>query len=504
MSTQGSRSKAKTQDCARSGIRGLDSILRGGFVRNRMYLVEGVPGSGKTTLALQLLQEGVRQGETVLYITLSETVAELQQIAASHGWSLDGITFRELVPAEESLQPEEQYTMFHPSEVELNETTRKVIEDVERIRPSRVVFDSLSELRLLASNPLRYRRQILALKHFFSGRKSTVLLLDDMTSAHHDLQVHSIAHGVIQLEQLNPEFGAERRRLQVSKYRGVGFRGGYHDYSIRQGGLEVFPRLVASEHRTSMVLEAQSSGIPELDELLGGGIERGSSTLVVGASGAGKSSLATQFAAAAAEQGQIAAVFIFDESTQTLLARTAGLGIPLQKHMEAGRIMVQQISPAELSPGEFAHTICQAVEEHHATVVVIDSLNGYLHSMPEERYLILQLHELLSYLGQAGVATIAISTHQGLIGGQMNTPVDATYLADTVILLRYFELNGEIRQVISVMKKRGGAHERTIREFSMNEGRIHIGQPLRGFRGVLTGVPFIEQGSLQRPAEAGA
>jgi circadian clock protein KaiC len=468
-----------------------------------MYLIEGVPGSGKTTLALQFLQDGVRQGEAVLYITLSETAAELQQIAVSHGWSLDGITFRELVPAEESLQPDEQYTMFHPSEVELNATTHKVMEDVERIKPGRVVFDSLSELRLLASNPLRYRRQILALKHFFSGRKSTVLLLDDMTSTHHDLQVHSIAHGVIQLEQMNPEFGAERRRLQVSKYRGVGFRGGYHDYSIRQGGLEVFPRLIASEHRTSSVPENQPSGIAELDELLGGGIERGTSTLIVGAAGAGKSSLAAQFAAAAAERGQNVAMFIFDESEQTLLARAGGLGIPLRKHLDAGRITIQQVNPAELSPGEFAHTICLAVEKHNAAMVIIDSLNGYLHSMPEERYLILQLHELLSYLGQAGVATVVVAAHQGLVGSQMSAPVDATYLADTVILMRYFEMDGEIRQAISVMKKRGGAHERTIREFSMNSGRIHIGPPLRGFRGVLTGVPFVEQKPLLQPAGTG-
>jgi circadian clock protein KaiC len=382
--------------------------------------------------------------------------------------------------------------MFHPPEVELSETTKAILADVERIKPARIVFDSLSELRLLAGNPLRYRRQILALKQYFNGRNCTVLLLDDLTSVNHDLQVQSIAHGVIKLEQLYPEYGSERRRLIVVKYRGVRFRGGYHDYVIQKGGLEVYPRLVASEHRPEVTAEKLESGIAELDILIGGGLERGTSTLIVGAAGTGKSSLAAQFVAASAARGQNAALFIFDESINTLLTRAAGLGIDLRKHVEAGRVTVQQVDPAELSPGELAHAIRTAVEKRNASVVVIDSLNGYLNAMPEERFLIIQLHELLTYLGKAGVATILVGAHQALIGSQMITPVDASYLADSVILMRYFELKGEVHQAISVVKKRGGAHERTIREFRLESGRITVGRPLHEFRGILTGVPIFE------------
>lgn len=475
-----------------TGVEGYDDILCGGLTPSRLYLVEGVPGSGKTTLALQFLIEGARHGESVLYITLSETAEELRAVAASHGWSLEGITIRELVPSEASLQPDDQYTMFHPSEVELSETTKTILEDVDRTKPSRVVFDSLSELRLLAGSPLRYRRQILALKQFFIGRNCTVVLLDDMTSSNQDLQVHSIAHGVTRLEQMYPEYGAERRRLIVLKYRGVGYRSGFHDFIIRRGGLDVFPRLVASEHRAPPTVERLPSGIPEMDTLLGGGIERGTSTLIVGAAGTGKSSLAAQFVATAAARGQKAALFIFDESLNTLLTRCAGLGIDLRGHVDAGRVSVQQVDPAELSPGEFAHAIRRAVEDQDATVVVIDSLNGFLNAMPGERFLIIQLHELLTFLGQAGVATILVGAHQGLIGAHMIAPVDASYLADAVILMRYYETRGEVRQAISVVKKRGGAHERSIREFRMENGRITVGQPLRDFRGVLTGVPIFE------------
>jgi circadian clock protein KaiC len=488
---------------AKTGIEGFDNILGGGFATHRLYLVEGVPGSGKTTLAVQFLLEGVRQGEPVLYVTLSESTEELQAVAASHGWSLDGITIRELVASEESLSSDEQYTMFHPSEVELSETTKTILADVERVRPSRVVFDSLSELRLLAGNPLRYRRQILALKQFFNGRKCTVLLLDDMTSTSHDLQVQSIAHGAVRLEQSHPEYGSERRRLLVLKYRGVKFRGGYHDYIIKRGGIEVYPRLIASEHRRTPSEEKLGSGIAELDQLLGGGIEGGTSTLIVGAAGTGKSSIAARFAAAAAERGQNSALFIFDESMHTLLTRAAGLGINLRQHVDAGKVTIQQVDPAELSPGEFAHTIRLAVEQQDAKVIVIDSLNGYLNAMPEERFLIIQLHELLTYLGQAGIATLLIGAHQGLIGSQMITPVDASYLADAVILMRYFESRGEVRQAISVVKKRGGAHERTIREIRLEPGRISLGAPLRDFRGILTGVPIFEgQGALVRDEKA--
>jgi circadian clock protein KaiC len=486
---------------AKTGIEGLDDVLGGGLTPHRLYLVEGQPGSGKTTLAVQFLLEGVRQGEPVLYVTLSESVEELQAVAKSHGWSLEGITIRELVASENSLSADEQYTMFHPSEVELSETTKTILADVERVKPARVVFDSLSELRLLAGNPLRYRRQILALKQFFNGRKCTVLLLDDMTSTDHDLQVQSIAHGAIRLEQLYPEYGAERRRLIVLKYRGVRFRGGYHDYVIKRGGLHVYPRLIASEHHRPVSSEKLGSGIAELDKLLGGGLERGTSTLIVGAAGTGKSSLAAQFVAAAADRGQNSALFIFDESIHTLTTRADGLGIGLRKHVDAGAVTIQQVDPAELSPGEFAHAICRAVEQHQAKVIVIDSLNGYLNSMPEERFLIIQLHELLTYLGQAGVATLLIGVHQGLIGSQMITPVDASYLADAVILMRYFEARGEVRQAISVVKKRGGAHERTIREIRLEPGRISLGAPLRDFRGVLTGVPTFEGQETSTPEE---
>jgi len=484
---------AATTPRAATGIEGLDNVLGGGFTPHRTYLIEGVPGAGKTTLALQFLLEGARRGEQVLYVTLSETEEETRAAAASHGWSLDEITVRELVASEASLRADDQYTMFHPSEVELSETTKTLLEDVERIKPTRLVFDSLSELRLLAGSPLRYRRQILALKQFFGGRHCTVLLLDDLTSSDRDLQVQSIAHGVLRLEQLFPEYGSERRRLIVLKFRGVRYRGGYHDFIIKRGGLEVFPRLIASEHRRAALQERLPSGLKELDALLGGGIERGTSTLVVGGAGTGKSSLAAQFVTAAAARGQQAAFFIFDESENTLLTRSEGLGIDLRRHVDAGQVTIQQVDPAELSPGEFAHVIRQAVERNGASVVVVDSLNGYLNAMPGERFLIIQLHELLTYLGQAGVATLLVGTHQGLIGGAMVTPVDASYLADAVILLRYFEARGEVRQAISIVKKRGGAHERTIREFRLESGRISVGPPLREFRGVLTGVPIYEE-----------
>jgi circadian clock protein KaiC len=475
-----------------TGVDGLDEILCGGLTSDRVYLVEGVPGSGKTTLAQQFLLEGARRGERVLYVTLSETEAELHGIAASHGWSLAGIDIRELVPTEASLLPDDQYTMFHPSEVELSETTKAILSDVDRLKPRRVVFDSLSEMRLLAGNPLRYRRQLLALKQFFVGRGCTVVLLDDMTGANHDLQVQSVVHGVIRLEQLNPEYGAERRRLMVLKYRGVAMRGGYHDYVIRKGGIVVFPRLVARDHRITPPTGRLTSGVRAIDELLGGGLECGSSTLLVGAAGTGKSSLATQFAVQAASRGEHAAMFIFDESLAMLKHRAEGLGMPLSRHLADGSITVQQVDPAEMSPGEFAHRIMECVEESHARVVIIDSLNGYLAAMPEERFLVVQLHELLQYLGQAGVVTILVSAQQGLIGSNMQSQVDASYLADAVILMRYFESRGEVRQAISVLKKRGGPHERSIRELRLTSKGLHVGEPLREFRGVLTGVPTSE------------
>jgi circadian clock protein KaiC len=479
-------------DSSPTGIQGLDDILRGGLTPSRLYLIEGVPGSGKTTLAMQYLMEGARRGEPVLYVTLSETEEELRAMAESHGWNLDGITIRELVPPEEALQPAEQYTMFHPAEVELSETTRTILTDVERLKPTRLVFDSLSELRLLAGDPLRYRRQLLALKQFFRGRRCTVLLLDDLTSAGRDLQVQSIAHGVVVLEQLLPEYGADRRRLRVLKHRGRSFRGGYHDYLIQGGGLHVFPRLIAAEHRTNLEETKFPSGVATLDELLGGGLERGTSTLIVGAAGTGKSTLGAQFLTVNAQNGQRSAMFLFDESKNTLISRMTGLGVPFARQVDAGMITLRQVDPAELTPGEFANAIRREVEEMNATSIVIDSLNGYLNAMPGERYLTIHLHEMLMYLGERGVATLLIGAHQGMIGTAMHTPIDASYLADAVILLRYFESQGKIRQAISVMKKRGGLHERTIREFTLGAGGIHVGEPLVNFRGILTGVPIYE------------
>lgn len=474
---------------ARIGIDGLDDILNGGLIEHRMYLVEGNPGAGKTTLALQFLFEGVKHGEKCLYITLSETKEELRAGAKSHGWSLEGIEIVELIAEESDLDGEAQITMYHASEVELAETTKRVLAAVEELQPSRVVFDSLSELRLLAQNPLRYRRQILALKQFFAGRKCTLLLLDDNTSDVSDLQLHSIAHGVISLEQTTPAYGAARRHLQVQKFRGTDFRGGYHDYVIRRGGLYVFPRLVAAEHSKEFSRGPIASSVTALDALLGGGPDRGTSTLLMGPAGSGKSTIAVQYAVAAARRGEHAAIFAFDESQATLEARTAALGIEFKQGVAAGEVSVQQIDPAELSPGEFAFLVRQAVEEREARVVVIDSLNGYLHAMPDERFLTAQLHELLTYLGRQGVTTLMVVAQHGMMGATMQAPVDTSYLADSVVLLRYFEYAGKVKKAISVLKKRSGAHEESIRELRFDGRGIHLSEPLTNFRGVMTGVP---------------
>jgi circadian clock protein KaiC len=482
----------EAESLAATGIAGLDDVLNGGLARGRLFLVEGIPGSGKTTLAMQFLMEGARRGEQVLYITLSETKEELLSVASSHGWDISGITVRELLPNEGALDSEDQYTMYHPSEVELATTTKLILDDVVKLNPTRVVFDSLSEMRLVAGNPLRYRRQILALKQFFAGRNCTVIVLDDMTATDHDLHVQSIAHGVILLQHLSPEYGAERRRLRVVKYRGTSFRGGFHDYLINKGGLQVFPRLIAAEHRGQGSCGKLASGIKELDALLGGGVEEGTSTLIVGGAGTGKSTIAAKFCTTAARRGDKSIVFMFDESPNTLFSRCSGLGIDMEEHVQAGLIDIVQIDPAELSPGEFSHLIRDAVERSKVKMVVVDSLNGYLNAMPEERFLTIQLHELLMYLSQQGVATLLIGAHHGIIGSQMQTPVDASYLADAVLLLRYFESRGEVRQAISVVKKRGSMHERTIREFAMADGTIRVGEVLRDFRGVLTGVPVYE------------
>lgn len=477
---------------AGSGVAGLDDILRGGFPRGRVYLVEGDPGVGKTTLALQFLLEGIRLGERALYVTLSETKEEIDAVADSHGWSLAGVEIFELTPPE-ALRGEEQNTLFHPSEIELAETTKAVIDVCSRIKPERVVFDSLSEIRLLAQTPLRYRREVLALKQYFAGRSSTVLLLDDRSGPGADSHLESLVHGVISLDQLAPLYGAQRRRLRITKLRGVDFRGGYHDLNIRRGGISVFPRLVASEHTTPFTRGIASSGVPELDQMLGGGLDRGTSGLLLGPAGTGKSALATQWAFAAATRGEPAAVFCFDESLTTFRARAASLGIDLDSLSGPGRVIARQIDPAEVPPGQFASEVRQAVEEEGVRCVVIDSLNGYLNAMPDESFLVLQLHELLSYLGQQGVVTILVVAQHGLIGAPVASPTDVSYLADAVVLLRHFEARGAVRRAISVLKKRTGRHESTIRELRLGREGIQLGAPLTGLSGVLTGRPSFDR-----------
>ncbi|MFN4141712.1 ATPase domain-containing protein [Aestuariivirga sp.] len=471
-----------------TGSEGLDDILGGGLDPNRLYLYEGRPGTGKTTIALQFLLSGVTKGERVLYITLSETERELQLVAERHGWSLDGIEVFELVPPESALDPERELTVFHPAELELSETIKLIFEQVKAVSPSRVVFDSLSELRLLAQNSLRYRRQVLAIKHFFAQRECTVILLDDLSSKDDDLQLHSISHGVISFEQLAIEYGAERRRLRVLKMRGIQFRGGFHDFVIKKGGLRIFPRLIAAEHHTTFTDESVSSDVKELDQLLGGGLERGTNVLLIGAAGVGKSSLALTYVLAAAGRGEKSVFFAFDEGRGTLEARARTLGLELHEKVEAGLIRFQQIDPAELSPGEFAANVRRSVENEGARLIVIDSLNGCMNAMPDERFLVLQMHELLSYLGQQGVLTIIILAQHGLIG-PMETPLDISYLSDAVLMLRYFEVNGSVRRALSVVKKRSGNHENSIREYRLTKGGIQVGPPMTGFRGIFTGSP---------------
>lgn len=482
-----------------TAIAGLDAILGGGLPADRLYLVEGDPGTGKTTLALQFLLAGVRRKEPVLYVTLSETHDELRAVADSHGWSLDGVSIHEL-SSDASLRSDTQYTVFHPSEVELGDTMNTVLATLERVRPRRVVFDSLSEMRLLARDPLRYRRQILALKQFFVGHDCTVLLLDDRTAAAGDLQLQSIAHGVVRLETLLPEFGGARRRLRVMKLRGVAYTDGYHDYIIRTGGIDVFPRLVAAEHRVHYAKELVSSGIAALDGLVGGGLGRGTTTLIMGPAGSGKSLLASHFVHQAASRGDRAAIFIFDEGTDTFFAGTSGVGLDMEGLVRAGRLSVQQVDPAELSPGEFVARVRDNVERDNARIVLIDSLNGYLNAMPEERLLTLHLHELFSYLRQRGVLTINVMSQHGMVG-QMLTPIDVSYLADAVILLRFFEAHGSIHKAISMVKRRAGSHERSIRELRITNTGVTVGEPLTNFRGILTGVPQFEP---SQPTDGGA
>ena len=473
---------------AEIGIEGLDDILAGGLERERTYLLEGAPGTGKTTIAVQFLMTGAAAGERCLYITLSETEDELLATATSHGWNLDGIDIFELVPPESLLDEEQQQSLLYSSDLELGETTRRIFETFERTRPERVVLDSLSEIRLLAQSSLRYRRQILALKHYFARSSATVLMLDDLTTEANDRTVHSVAHGVIRLEEVAPDYGAERRRLRVLKYRGRRFRGGYHDFAIQQGGVRVFPRLVSAEHRAAFDRDLVSTASDELNALMGGGIERGSSVLVLGPAGTGKSLLTLTFIKTAIERGERAAMFIFDEERGLLIQRALKLGIDLQAMIDAEQLTLESVDAAELTPGEFSARVRHCVTARGARTVVIDSLNGYQAAMPGEHELVLHVHELLQFLNRQGATTFLTVAQHGLVG-DMRTPVDVTYLADTVILLRYFEAQGRVRRAISVVKKRTGPHENTIREYQIGSRGITLGEPLTGFQGVLRGVP---------------
>ena len=473
---------------ARFGIEGLDDVLNGGLQRNRLYLVEGSPGTGKTTMAMQFLMEGQRVGESTLYITLSETEEELRATAHAHGWDLTGIGMFELVPPDSLMDEAQQQSLLYSSDLELGETMRAVFEVMERLRPNRIVVDSLSEIRLLAQSSLRYRRQMLAFKHVLSRYDCSILLLDDMTAELSERTVHSIAHGVLHLEELSPVYGSGRRRLRVTKMRGQAYRGGYHDFAIVDGGMHVFPRLVASEHRGPRRSGRLRSGVQPLDELLGGGLDYSTSTLVIGPAGTGKTLTALLFAAATVREGECAAMFVLDEDVGLLAARARGIGIDMSAMVASGHLLVEQINPAELSPGEFAHRVLQMVEHHQVSTVVIDSLNGYHAAMPGEQYLTLHLHELLSYLGGQGVVSLLTLAQQGVVG-EMRSPVDVTYLADTVVLLRFFEAAGQVRRAISVIKKRSGAHEDTIRELQITADGLTVGNPLREFQGILRGVP---------------
>lgn len=474
------------QDRASTGIPGLDDVLGGGLPLEHVYLVEGDPGSGKTTLGLHFLLEGVRRDEKGLYVTLSETESELRTVAASHGWDLGGIELFQLVSSE-GLSPDLEQSILHPSQIELGETVRGVISAVERLQPQRVVFDSLSEMRLLAQDPLRYRRQVLALKKFFADQGCTVLLLDDRSNRETDQQLHSIAHGVINLEQAVDQYGPERRRLRVLKMRGIKFRGGDHDFVLDTGGLSVFPRLVASEHRLETSHQVVSTGVGKLDELMGGGLPRGSNSLFSGPSGVGKTTTAIACTIAALRRGEKAVYYLFDEGLSTLVSRARSLGMDVAPFLANGQLQVVPLDPAEVSPGEFAHMVRHAVEDDGAQVVVIDSLNAYLQAMPGSKYLMLQMHELLTYLNHRDVMTILILAQHGVMGDKP-PEVDMSYLADAILLFRFFEARGKLLKAVSMVKSRTCQHEQTIREFRMGPGGLEVGQELTDFEGVLAGV----------------
>jgi len=472
-----------------TGIKGLDEILGGGLPSNRLYVVEGDPGSGKTTLALQFLLEGARLGQKCLYVTLSETVEELRDVATSHGWKLDGLHLLELDSIAERLDEEANYTVFNASDVELGETVKRIRAEVQQIQPARVALDSVSELKILSQTPVRYRREILALKQFFAGRKCTVLILDDLTAQEGEQQLQSIAHGVIRMDREPREYGTTRRQIHIAKMRAVEFTDGHHDFIIKRGGINVYPRLAAMVDSAVPHGEPARSGSAELDSLLGGGLDRGSSALLMGPAGVGKTTICSQYLISALQRGEHVACYLFEESPDTFLKRAEGLGMNFRPHLESGLFDLYQADLAALSPGEFSSRVRRAVEENGARMIVIDSLNGYLNGMPSERFLMIHMHELLTYLGRRGIATMLTLAQHGVVGGNMHAPIDVSFLADTVILLRYFEADGLVRQALSIVKKRSGGHERSIREMSISSGGLRVGAVLRNFRGVLTGVP---------------
>jgi circadian clock protein KaiC len=478
-----------------TGISGLDNILLGGLPAGHVYLIEGDPGSGKTTLGMQFLLEGISNGDPTLYITLAESKGELLTVAQSHDFDFSKVEIFEVQPPELDQKGSDQYTVFHPSEVELVDVMQSILSRVEQIHAARIVFDSMSEIRMLARDPLRYRRQILSLKQFFVGRNSTVLLLDDRTSDRSDIQLQSICHGAIRMESVEREYGPQRRQLQVLKLRASRFREGLHDYEIEKGGLQVFPRLISAEHLPSNIDRTElASGIAELDKLFGGGISRGTTSLFMGPAGSGKSTIATKFLASAAERGERGLMFSFDETVESIMTRCRGLGIPLEQHCKNKTVKIQKMDPAELSPGEFVSSVRSDVEDNQCRVVIIDSLNGLLNAM-QERAIMVQLHELFSYLNHMGVTTFMVMAQFGVLGSHMGSPIDVSYLADNVLLFRYFESGGAVRQAISVVKRRSGPHERSIRELRLMPNRIEVGEPLKQFEGILTGVPkFIGDG----------
>lgn len=487
--------EAKGETRVPTGVPGLDYVLMGGFLRDGFYLIQGDPGSGKTTLALQYVRGRIEAGEPCLYITLTESRRDLANTCASHGWSVEDIEVCDLTRSAANLSGEPESSVFHPSDTELGETTKAIFAAVEKTRPRHVVFDGLSEMRLLSGNALVYRRQLLAIKEFFAERHAIVMLLDDRISPFGNVQPESLVGGNIVLERTLPQYGRARRRLYVTKVRGANFREGFHDYEILCGGVIVHPRLVAAEHHEKFTRELLPSGIANLDTLLAGGLSTGSTTLLLGPAGVGKSTVAMQFAVAAVMRGLKVAVYMFDEVLDTLVERVEKLCLGkvggLRAYIAEGLVHVQQVDPAEMSPGAFAHEVRRAVEAG-AKVIIIDSLNGYISAMPEERFLTTHLHEMFAYLNQKGIVTLMVVAQHGMIVGGGGGEIDVSYLADAVLLFRYFEVRGEIKQAVSVFKKRTGAHERTLRELEISSKGVVIGEPLRGFRGIMTGTPQYE------------